>query len=294
MKPIIRLSGVSRSFGRKDVLRGITATAAEGKVIGLLGRNGEGKTTLFQIMLDMLTADEGQVEVLGLRPNGSGSIRQRVGYIPEKPAFHDFMNVMEVFQLRARFFQRWNMEQALDLARQMDLDVRTKIKGASKGTLAKAAWICAAAHGPELFLMDEPTSGLDALVRDDILNHLLDELHDKGRTILVANHRMEELSGVLDEVWVLSGGVISGVHDVDALRTQACRITGRLKAGASIPQGIPIIALSMTGPLAEWATFEASAAERLMGSGVLESVEKAPLPLDIALKLLLKKGAAHA
>ena len=104
MSTAIRLEGVRRSFGRKEVLRGVSATAETGKVVGLLGRNGEGKSTLFKILLDQLEPDAGLVEVLGERPDGSGRLRRRIGYVPERPVFHDFLTAGEVLEWRARFF----------------------------------------------------------------------------------------------------------------------------------------------------------------------------------------------
>ncbi|MFA5137860.1 MAG: ABC transporter ATP-binding protein [Elusimicrobiota bacterium] len=285
----IALEGVTRSFGGKQVLRGVSAKAEKGRVIGLLGRNGEGKTTLFRIMLDILAMDSGRVEVLGLTPDGSGRIRGQVGYVPEKPAFHDFMTAAEVFELRSRLFPGWKREKAAELAKRLDLDLGTRIQGASKGTLGKIAWVCAAAHDPKLFLLDEPTSGLDALVRDDVLNELINELHETGKTIVVANHRMEELAGVLDEIWVLSHGVLSGIHEMERLKAEACRITGRLKEGESLPPGI---AARVEGGLTVCELLDASAAQRLLSSGVLEGAEKSSIPMDGILKLLLKNGGA--
>ena len=116
MNPII-LEAVTRSFDGRRVLDGLTARAEEGRVIGLLGRNGEGKTTLFKVLLDLLAPDSGRVEVLGARVDGSGAVRGRVGYVPERPAFHDFMTVGEALALRARLFPAWDAARAARPAR---------------------------------------------------------------------------------------------------------------------------------------------------------------------------------
>src|ERR1051325_4253453 len=100
------LDNVTKSFGKKQVLKGISGTIEAGKVVGLLGRNGEGKTTLFRILLDILAPDGGSISVLGHQPNGTGTIRELVGYVPERPSFHDFMRIGDVFKLRSRFFPR--------------------------------------------------------------------------------------------------------------------------------------------------------------------------------------------
>ena len=289
----VRIDAVSRSFSGKSVLRGVSAAAEAGKVVGLLGRNGEGKTTLLRILLDILAADSGTVEVLGQSPDGSGAIRKSVGYVPERPAFHDFMSIGEVLDLRRRFFPAWNSDKAAALCRRLGLDLLAKVSSASKGTLGKLAWVCAAAHEPELFLLDEPTSGLDALVRDDLLGNLIEELHGKGRTFIIANHRMEELAGLLDEVWVLAGGRLS-VHDAEALRSGARRVTGRLPAGAVLPAGLKAARLSGDGALAEFAVFDESSVRALAAAG-LQDAQAEPLPFEETLKLLLlgEGGASH-
>ncbi|HOX23756.1 MAG TPA: ABC transporter ATP-binding protein, partial [Elusimicrobiales bacterium] len=251
----IMLRDVKRSFGKHEVLCGVTGEIEKGKTVGLLGRNAEGKTTLFKLLLDILAADSGEIKVGGLVPDGSGAIRKRTGYIPERPAFHDFMTIKEVFEFRAGFFPSWDMEKALSTARHLELDTHRPVKSASKGTLAKVAWVCAVAHNPEILLLDEPTSGLDALVRSQLLAQLVGELHGAGKTIFVADHRMEELAGVLDEVWVLSGGVISARYDAQILRSQSCKITGRLKHGARMPDIANGVKLDPSGEVASLALF---------------------------------------
>ncbi|MDE2292491.1 MAG: ABC transporter ATP-binding protein [Elusimicrobia bacterium] len=287
MSLAIELEGVRRSFGRKEVLRGVTASAETGRVVGLLGRNGEGKSTLFKILLDLIEPDAGTVRVLGQAPDGSGRLRRRIGYVPERPSFHDFLSAGEVLEWRARFFPEWDANRADSLMKRLGLEPSVRVKGASKGQLAKLAWVCAAAHDPDLLLLDEPTSGLDALVREQVLGELIGELHEGGKTILIANHRMEELGGILDEVWVLSGGVITAAVELERLRAEACKVTARLGDWSSRPKVPGTAPLPAERPLAAWAAFTREAADRLAAAGNLEVVEKSPLPLEEAMKLLL-------
>lgn len=285
--PAVVLEDVRRSFGARKVLDGVTGTVERGRVVGLLGRNGEGKTTLFKAMLDLLALDSGRIEILGHPVDGTGAARALVGYVPERPVFHDFLTAGEALELRRRFFPSWKPGAARDLARRLELDLSTPVAGASKGTLAKLAWVCAAAHEPDLLLLDEPTSGLDALVRDGILTEFVGELQREGRAIVVANHRMEELAGLLDEVWVLANGRIAARHGVEELRGGALRLRGRLKAGGAL-DGLPGRAVSRAGELVEWAVLAPGDADVV--SARLESVERAPLPLAETLKLLLPQG----
>jgi ABC-2 type transport system ATP-binding protein len=291
----LTLDGVCRAFLGKSVLKGVSARARRGRVIGLLGRNGEGKSTLISMILDILAADAGRIEVLGRPLDGSGEIRRLVGYVPERPVFHDFMTVAQVFELRRRFFPAWNPRKAASAADRLGLDLQTRIAGASKGTLGKVAWVCATAHEPDLLLLDEPTSGLDALVREDVLNGLVGELQSPDRTILVANHHMEEFAGLLDEVWVLADGVISGVHEMEALRREACRLRGRLKKGRAVPPGLRVVPLTQEGSLVEWGALDAAAADQAAQAGVLENLERVSLTPSELFALLLRQavGGSH-
>ncbi len=287
-EPALIMEDVVRSFDGRPVLRGVSGRVEAGKVVGLLGRNGEGKSTLLSILLDMLEPDSGRFEVLGRAPSGDGEIRQFVGFVPERPVFHDFMSVAEVLSFRSRFFRRWNPARAGALAKRLGLEPATRIAGASKGTLGKLAWVCAAAHDPELYLLDEPTSGLDALVRDEVLAALIGELSEAGRTVLVTSHHMEEMAGLLDEVWVMAGGRIAARHDADSLRREACLVTGRLREGARLPEGLTAVALSMDAPLVELAVFAEAEVARIAQSKCLEGFERAPLSLEASMKHLLR------
>ncbi len=284
--PIV-LEHVKKSFGKHQVLKDITGNIAEGTTIGILGRNGEGKTTLFKIMLDILAADEGRIDVLSHTPDGSSRIRTIAGYVPERPAFHSFMTVDDVFKFRTPLFSNWDHALMHETARALDLDLKTAIKGASKGTLAKAAWICATAHHPKVLILDEPTSGLDPIVRDALLSQCVREQSSEGKTIVVASHHLEEWLNLLDEIWVMSGGVIAGKYKLQDLRENAFRITGRLK-NASIPPGLSIVEEFRTGDLVQWLTIDPITREQIQSLSILDQMDAQPLPLESTLKLLLQ------
>lgn len=283
--PVIVMNRLHRSFGKMKVLAGVTGAVERGRAIGLLGENGEGKTTLFRILLDILAPDSGSCAILGRPADGSGRVRLYTGYVPERPLFHEFLTVGGVFKMRERIYPRWDRAKAEGLARRLKLDLAAGVRGASKGTLAKAAWICATAHHPDVLLLDEPTSGLDALVRDSVLTQLVSELADEGKTILVANHRMEEMMTVLDEVWVLGNGIIRERHSLDTLREHGVRITGKLKAEA--PADLPVFEEHRSGSLVRWAVLYPETLDRVRDLHLLDQMETEPLPLDVAFKLLL-------
>ena len=285
MNDVLEVRGLTKAFGKNEVLRGLDLAAAKGEVVGILGRNGSGKTTLFSILLDLTAPDSGRAEILGLRPDGSGKLRGLIGYVPEKPAFHAFMTAEEVLRFRARYFPRWDMAKALALCGKLELDPACKVSAMSKGNLAKLAWVTAVAHNPEILLLDEPTSGLDYLVRDHLLNGLIHELTEGGKTILVANHRMGEMGGILDRVCVLKDGVIAASHGAAFLSEEVFRAAVRLESPVTLPDGV--VPLGGVGPLKEFAVFGREKLEKLRLDPAFAGAEFTPMPLEESFKVLL-------
>ena len=211
-----------------------------------------------------------------------------MGYVPERPAFHDFQTVEAALQLRSRFFPTWDWNKSKQITKDLELDLKTPIRGASKGTLAKTAWICATAHHPRILLLDEPTSGLDPLVRDSVLRHLVSEMMEEGKTILMASHRMEDVLAVLDEIWVLAEGRIQSTFSMEELQQNAWRITGRLTAN-EVPEFLSIADQQQNGNLVQWCVIDRSTIETIRAGSFLDSMEMEPLPMEIAFKLLLQQ-----
>lgn len=284
--PAILMHDIHRSFGKTKVLEGVSAEVEKGRAIGLLGRNGEGKTTLFRILLDILACDSGRSAISGHRADGSGRVRLHAGYVPERPMFHNFLTAGSALAMRERMYPNWNRGKALHLARRLELNLETTMRGASKGTLAKTAWICATAHNPDVLLLDEPTSGLDALVRDSVLTQLVSELYEEGKTVLIANHRMEEMLGVLDELWVLSHGRIKERYSIHTLRENGMRVRGKLKAAR--PSDLFVYEEHASGNFVVWDVLDPQTLDRVRSLNLLDQIEIEPLPLDIIFKLLLK------
>ena len=282
---VLTCKGLVKSFGSKMVLAGLDLEAAQGQVIGILGRNGSGKSTLFKLILDLISADFGSISALGLTPDGSGRLRGLIGYVPEKPAFHGFMTVADTLEFRSSFFPGWDKAKAAQLCKTLELDTKAKAGDLSKGNTAKLAWICAAAFNPQLLLLDEPTSGLDYLVRDHILNGLVSELTDGGITILISNHRMGEVGGLLDRVCVLKDGRISADHQADFIKTETFKVSVREEARPAEEEGVRLI--SRAGAVSELAVFGKEKLEQLKSSGKLNGAEIEPLELDAAFKALL-------
>jgi ABC-2 type transport system ATP-binding protein len=136
-------------------------------------------------------------------------------------------------------------------------------------------------------MLDEPTSGLDPVIREAVLSEFVKELAQQRKTILVTNHHMEELLGIIDEFWLLSEGRIKQSISVEQLRHSAFRVTGRLKTGAIVPSDFRITQENQIGDLVQWAVIEKEGIYKIRERNILDQIQVETLPLEIAIRLLL-------
>ncbi len=210
MSELLKIEGLSKSFGRRAVLRGIGLTLEPGKVYGLLGRNGEGKTTLIRTIMGVIPRDAGFISFKG-RPVsfGGAAYKKEVGYIPEDSFFYGWMTVG-----RPARFQRPLLSQVgcrrkpRTTLKRFALDPAAKVRTLSRGQKLKLAFVAALAARPELLILDDPTSGLDVPTRRDFLREVIRELAAGGTAVLFATHLVHELERIVDHLFILNGGRI--------------------------------------------------------------------------------------
>src|SRR6185436_20414311 len=213
---VVEVNDLSRSFGSKRALDGVTFHTMAGQVYGLVGANGAGKTTLLKHLLGLLRAATGSVRVFGLDPvRDPVGVLGRVGYLSEERELPEWMSIDELMRYTQAYHPGWDAAYARELLDTFALDPRKKIKELSKGMRAQAGLIAAVAHRPELLILDEPSSGLDVVVRRDILDAVVRAVADDGRTVIFSSHLLDEVERMSDHVTLMHQGrvALSGVLD---------------------------------------------------------------------------------
>src|SRR5688572_28592653 len=213
---VVDVSALSRSFGRKSALEGVSFRATADQVYGLVGANGAGKTTLLKHLLGLLRAATGSVRVFGLDPvRDPVGVLRRVGYLSEERELPEWMSVEELMRYTQAFHPTWDASYARQLLETFALDPKKKIKELSKGMRAQAGLIAAVAHRPELGILDEPSSGLDPVVRRDILDAIVRAVADDGRTVIFSSQLLNEVERMSDHVTLMHQGrvMLCGVLD---------------------------------------------------------------------------------
>jgi ABC-2 type transport system ATP-binding protein len=224
------VDSISKRFGEIVALDGASFTAEPGRIFGLLGANGAGKTTSMRIVLDILRADSGTVTWQG-RPNTEVP-RRTWGYLPEERGLYLEMRVMDVLRFFARLYgvpgaeATAEVEDWLERFRIPDYRDR-KVKELSKGNQQKIQYIAAILHDPDVLIMDEPFSGLDP-VNVQLLKEAFLEMRRRGKALIFSTHQMEQVEELCESIVIIDRGrvVVGGqVRDVKrAMGRQVVRL----------------------------------------------------------------------
>jgi ABC-2 type transport system ATP-binding protein len=227
-EPVIAISDLTRRFGARAALDGVTLSIARGGVYGLVGANGAGKTTLIKHILGLLRAESGAVRVFGRDPAADPvGVLSRIGYLSEENDLPGWMRVDELIRYTRAFYPAWDDAYAEELRQTFALDPAAKIKQMSKGQKARAGLLIALAYRPELLVLDEPSSGLDPIVRRDILGAVLRTIADEGRTVLFSSHLLDEVEQVADHVTMIRQGRIVVSAPLAEIK-ESHRVEGRM------------------------------------------------------------------
>lgn len=293
---VVEIRGLSRRFGAKTALDDITLTIPAGTVLGLVGRNGAGKTTFIRHVLGLLKAQTGSVRVFGRDPvTDPAGVLSRIGYLSEDADLPAWMRVGELMAYSRAFYPSWDPEYADQLRREFGLEASTPIKNLSKGQRARAGLLVALAYRPELLVLDEPSSGLDPIVRRDILAAIIRTIADEGRTVLFSSHLLSEVERVSDRVAMIEGGRLLFCAPLDDLQGSHWWVTFRFAqplAAAPALEGV----LSWEGSGREWRALYTGPREHLEAQAAVlgaEIVRQASLNLDEIFLARAEAGVAR-
>lgn len=212
---LLKCIHIKKNFGNKTVLQDVCLEIPRGKIIGLLGKNGMGKSTLIKLICDLLTPTFGKVLINGL-PIGVES-KNAVAYLPERTYLDKSMTVNQVLAYFSDFYDNFNAEKARELLKKLGLDEKQKLSKMSKGMQEKVQLVLVMSRSADLYVLDEPLGGVDPATRDYILDTILSNFAD-GASVLISTHLISDIERILDEVIFINDGKIVLHENADDLR----------------------------------------------------------------------------
>ncbi|GAA2735243.1 ABC transporter ATP-binding protein [Actinocorallia aurantiaca] len=221
MNVAIELTELTKTYGIRRGLDGLTLRVRAGEVFGYLGPNGAGKSTTIRLMLDLIRPTGGTVRVLGKDPRAEAvRLHRRIGYLAGDFAVDGRQRAGECLSFLAGLRGGVPAARITELAERLELDLAARIKSLSKGNRQKVGLIQAFMHQPELLILDEPTSGLDPLVQQTFLQ-MVAEAKAAGQTVFMSSHIMSEVEAIADRVAIIREGRLAAVDTVAALRDRS-------------------------------------------------------------------------
>ena len=214
---LVKCINLSKSYGDKEVLKDVNITIPRGKIIGLLGKNGTGKSTLIKLINDLLVPTKGKV-LVNEKDIGIES-KKIISYLPERTYLDKSMTVDAVIKYFEDFYEDFDSNKAKELLKDLDLDTSLKLSKMSKGMQEKVQLVLVMSRKAELYILDEPLGGVDPATRDYILETILNNFAENA-SVIISTHLISDVERILDEVIFIDKGEIVLQSNSDELRTK--------------------------------------------------------------------------
>lgn len=215
MSAIIKAQGLKKSYGKKVVLDDVSFEIEEGSIVGLLGPNGCGKTTLIKILTGLIKDHTGMIKIANEEPGAY--TKSIVAFLPDKSYLPDWMKPTDAINYFADFYSDFDKDKAQKMVVDFGLDPKQRLKTMSKGQQEKLNLILVMCRQAKLYILDEPLGGLDPAARSAILDLIMSN-YAQNATVLLSTHLINDVERIFDRVLMISGGKVIVNSHVDEIR----------------------------------------------------------------------------
>ncbi len=241
----IQTDTLVKKFRRVEALQGLTMTVPQGAVYALVGPNGAGKTTAIKILMNIIRSTSGRAEVLGLDSQRvRGRSFESIGYVSENQELPEWMTVTALLNYLRPFYPTWDTKLEAELIRQFELPADRKLRHMSRGMRMKASLASSLAYHPKLIVLDEPFTGLDPLVRDELIQGLLDRAEES--TIFISSHDLGEIETFASHVAYLEEGKLRFAEEMTSLISRFREVELTFDSLPTMPKETPKTWLQMS------------------------------------------------
>ena len=214
---LLACNDLTKRYGGLTALDHITFSVESGKMIGLLGPNGSGKTTFIKLLTGLLQPDAGSILIDGMAP-GVGT-KKIVAYLPDNHFINSYMTVEQIVNYFKDFYEDFKDERAYRMFSELGIDKTVQLKTLSKGNKEKVALILIMSRDARLYVLDEPIAGVDPATRDYIISTIINNYNPEA-SVIISTHLISDIEQVLDEVIFIQNGKILLQKEVDEIRNE--------------------------------------------------------------------------
>lgn len=215
MSNIIEIKGLTKSYLNKKALNNVSLNMEKGKVIGILGPNGSGKTTMIKIITGILRSSKGEVLIDGKEPGVY--TKSIVSYLPDRNFLYSWMSIQDAINFYKDFYKDFDENKAYELLEFMKLNKDMEISSLSKGMTEKLNLTLVLSRKAKVYVLDEPIAGVDPVARDQILDAIIKN-YNEDSTMIITTHLVRDMENIFDEVIFLKDGEIQSMGNAEELR----------------------------------------------------------------------------
>lgn len=206
MENILEIKDLNKEY-KNFILKDVSFNIPKGSIMGLIGENGAGKTTIIKLILNLIKSKGGNINVLGFdNIENELDIKEKLGVVLDESYFHDNLKPKDISTIMSYIYKKWDNNKFLEYLERFKLPKDKMVKEYSKGMKMKLSISVALSHNPQLLILDEPTSGLDPVVRNEILDIFLEFIQDEEKSILFSTHITSDLDKIADYITFIHNG----------------------------------------------------------------------------------------
>ena len=244
---MIEVQDLTKTFGTFKALDGLSMTVPRGAVYGLVGPNGAGKSTLIRHVTGVFRPDAGTVTVDGRPVYENPSVKSRIACIPDDVFYFPSASLAEMRRFYKGIYPQFSDERYSQLLAAFGLDARKQLRRFSKGLQKQAAFLLSLSVMPEVLILDEPVDGLDPIMRRQVWQVLMQDVAERGTTVLLSSHNLRELEDVCDHIGILHQGRLLLERPLSELQGNVVKAQLVLREGTELPASLPVLHRSARG-----------------------------------------------
>jgi ABC-2 type transport system ATP-binding protein len=224
-EPLIQIDKLTKRFDEVKALDEVSLEIGPGRIVGLLGANGGGKSTLLRHMVGLYLPDRGSSRTFGVKAADLAAEElSRIGYVHQEGTLIDWMTAQQLVRYVAAYYPTWNGDVEAAFIDRFEIPMKKRVGAMSPGQRQKLAILLVIGFEPELLILDEPAAALDPVARHQFLELLLEIIQNEGRTILISSHILSDVEKVIDHVLILDKGQLLRDCTFDELREEFFRV----------------------------------------------------------------------